>query len=792
MGDDTAGGGEVPWYEGLSSPPDQPAAPVPPPSGDAPTTPFPTPSNPPLGGHAPTPGAVPGPQGAPAHHGGPPQYVAPMGPAGDTGAAPGSGDDSSGAKKGLLIGAAVVVVLFAVLGAGFIAMRLLSGGGAESPEAAVQTVVDAVNQQDVILAASVINPDELPMITELASRISEARDRLGAGSDGPVKGTSVTLDDVDTDVDELTDDVARITIDSADLSGSLDANAEDAPAAVRDIVTAFDPGHYDDEDASGEVEGTLGEFALIAVRDGGGWYLSPAMSALDTALLYSYDSESYEGDFDEAIESGFFSSGSDSPEEAVEELADALADGNPEDVAEMLPSDVGAAVAVYADWLFETVLPPGYNEDGWDVKDLKLEVEGGPGGTKKVLISDLKMSNDYDETLRINGLEVDDNDGPWSELTSNRGREVPYFRLISEAIGDNLYLLTREVDDGWKVDPVATALDISSQIMEKVDPDVLAGVTASTDGDPDASLAIGEVVEVELDEYGHAVLEAPTEDGKLYALTVQTDSTESPGYTYGTMRVNDDVFTRNRIRSYDTEVHEPYLFRAEGPTRIGLGMLMEDPGGIEMGVYEVPVTTHEFGKSINGELKSPVEVHTVDGVVGENLRTDCSGEVQFGYVWTEDVELSYDDECVEGDFAYEERWEADLIADRRIVLVAHGDVGDEYELLVEEAVAGFENGEREISVSVGDSTYVSFSKPEGYWYIDVDWYSGADIDGYVEVDGETYDSDDSSYGSSFTLDLPYDAADGEVELTQYSSGSSSTSFGSDSDSSMVTLRLVEE
>lgn len=777
------GSGDVPWYQDLNAPPATPGGDRPT-LGDTPTTPFAAPSGMPLGGQPPTPDQPPVyPQQQPPLPNQPPvtpqQQPPPHVAAGD-------GGGTGKSRTRLLVGAAVVVALLAVASGGFIAVRLFSGGGAESPEAAVETVVAAINEQDVVLAASVINPDELPMITDLAARISDARERLGVGSSGTVEGTNVSLKNVGIDADELTDDVTRLTIDSADLTGSLDSNPESTSAVVRDIVTAFDPDYYDDErsEDAREARGELSDFSLIAVRNGGGWYLSPAMSALDTALLYSAEAGQYEGDFDEAIEPGFFDSGSASPEEAVEDMADALVDGDPEKVAELLPSDVAASVAVYGDWLFEHVIPNGYNDNGVDVDDLDVVVEGGPGGTQKVWIRKLDLSDDYGEVVSIDGWRIDDRDEDYgfAGLTSKRGQDVPYFRLIREALGDSLYVLTREVDGGWKVDPVATALAISSEVIEKVDADVLDGLTASTSGEPDATIAVGDNAKVELDEFGHANLEVTTEADKTYALVMVSDDTEQYRFAWGAVRVGNSLFTRERI--YDGGgSYEPYLFTASGSTRIGLGFFADSVGEVEVSVTEVPVATHQFGDALNGTLSAPVEIHVVEGIAEENVDISCNdSSVMVHDAWSDEFDVSTGDDC---DSIYPET-EGDtlepLAGVGRLVLVLNGNSGAEYDLTVEAERVGFDNGELETSVTVDGSTYVSFTKPEGYWHISVETHGNADIDAFLEFGGDAA-GESSTTELFFTMDLPYEAGEGELELWPYGP--------TDGNTPMI-LRMVEE
>lgn len=107
----------------------------------------------------------------------------------------------SGLKSPLVLGGIAAGLLVVAMGT-FTVFQFLGGGGAGSPEEVVTTLEAAINAQDPVLAATVIDPDELPMLVELMTEFEGARERTGLGGSGPVSGTDVEVTDLSLDVDE--------------------------------------------------------------------------------------------------------------------------------------------------------------------------------------------------------------------------------------------------------------------------------------------------------------------------------------------------------------------------------------------------------------------------------------------------------------------------------------------------------------------------------------------------------------------------------------------------------------
>ncbi|MGB4318556.1 MAG: hypothetical protein WBJ65_03425, partial [Candidatus Microthrix parvicella] len=245
----------------------------------------------------------------------------------------------SGLKSPLVLGGIAAGLLVVAMGT-FTVFQFLGGGGAGSPEEVVTTLEAAINAQDPVLAATVIDPDELPMLVELMTEFEGARERTGLGGSGPVSGTDVEVTDLELDVDELAPNVARVTLTGGQLSAGYDV--EDAPDPIRNLVDEDDRDRRESGSVSvDDYEDEVGaELSAIVVKKNRGWYISPSLTTAD--LLVEASNDDYKsGDFDEYGEVDFFAEGAESPAAVLEEISDAVASGDPEEVAAQLPSDQG-------------------------------------------------------------------------------------------------------------------------------------------------------------------------------------------------------------------------------------------------------------------------------------------------------------------------------------------------------------------------------------------------------------------------------------------------------------------
>lgn len=220
------------------------------------------------------------------------------------GAAPGRSS-----RRGLLVGAAVLVV---VLGAGgFAAWTLVLSklGGARTPEAAVTRLLEGAARKDLLQAYGVLAPSEVSLLSGFVEPFAQAQTARTPDLDlAPI------LDELDVDLeglrvssDEVDDGLAKVEVTDGTLT--IDGDPEKIVDAVLDVYRTEPASRWADELAEGrdelveELDARLpwtvdaadlvwrdsedaehGAF-LMAVREGRRWYVSPMMTLGEYGLV---------------------------------------------------------------------------------------------------------------------------------------------------------------------------------------------------------------------------------------------------------------------------------------------------------------------------------------------------------------------------------------------------------------------------------------------------------------------------------------------------------------------------
>lgn len=151
----------------------------------------------------------------------------------------------------------VLAGVLALLGVGAFTVRgmLGGGGGAESPEAAVQELANAVNSEDPAAVAATLAPDEVRALGDVIGAVERQARKVGiAGRGSPYEGLDVRLDDLELDAQELGPDVAKVTIRQGTLGlrvsegGLTPAGKELAREGELDELEPVDVDDFSDED----------------------------------------------------------------------------------------------------------------------------------------------------------------------------------------------------------------------------------------------------------------------------------------------------------------------------------------------------------------------------------------------------------------------------------------------------------------------------------------------------------------------------------------------------------------
>ncbi len=373
-------------------------------------------------------------------------------------------------RAGLVV--AVVGVVLAMVAGAFLAWTFFwPRGGADSPEEAVDGLLAAIEQQDIVAALDLISPAETEGMDEVYEALRERGEEEGLFADDQVTdAVHVELAGLTYEVDELTDGLARVTVAGGDYDlswdpGRLPPEFDDRAAEWTDSEASGDVAELDDS------EGGLAP-ALMTIEIDGRWYVTLLGSIADRAYL---EAEAYE-DADEpdwdAESAEVDPIAGDDPEEVVDNLVDAI---NNEDVNALLDNvdaELARPLRPYTD-LVQVDLDGQDDLDPAEfevvLEELELSSGDAEDGLVKVTIDHIsgRASETTGDGTANATFEVE---GPcWAGFdTYGDGGEkcladVP---AADELEVDAFFFVLREVDEGYQLDPIATLAEYADVVID--------------------------------------------------------------------------------------------------------------------------------------------------------------------------------------------------------------------------------------------------------------------------------------------------------------------------------------
>ncbi len=415
------------------------------------------------------------------------------------------------------------------------------GGGAESPQAAVEQLADALDNEDALAAIDVMAPREVRSLKDAVKRASDKAEQLELVQDkaDPFRGFEIDVEGLATEVEELAPGFAKVTITSGVIRGEIDPDglaarfADVEPGEPAEIDLTELRGDRDDvatgvdsvttmvqtvdtiAAAAGEsfVGGptrsapkqVVGDEAppvfVIAIEDDGGWYLSPAYTA------FEYAREAYESnDGNEAVNVELGSAdasqlGAADPEAAVRDAFAAL-EGS--------------------DWERLTELAPPGELPVWEYRELLFAANRDESSNVTVENLDVRVEVDGDRATAFIEATVRDDQTLWqlggdcgTDPRSSEDRGVVDYACFSGQANGTLmsFLLVgrgdAEASSGplevqlvrengkWFVSPVATAVDYLNAAVDFFDAKTLALFTGDySDIESDGTIEYGVPVEL--------------------------------------------------------------------------------------------------------------------------------------------------------------------------------------------------------------------------------------------------------------------------------------------------------
>lgn len=360
---------------------------------------------------------------------------------------------------------AAIVAGVAALGvAGGILLRSgsSSGGGADTPDAAVRRMVAAVTDRDVIGAFQATAPDELRGAGDIYKASVDKARSLGMLKDGdPLGGLTLSMAGLKLETTSLGDDLARVTVGAGTLSYKVDPKGfpvgdkykDDFNASFESVDPAELEGSVDIVEEAGEAP------VLYTVRRGGRWYVS----------LYSTITH-YMG-FDPAATTGADPNrtAAGSPEAALTNLMQGAARLDPDAVLNAIAPAEARIARIYETYIREAFEGARSSGAKITVGSPQLETDPIDGNRAKVWINKMSVAVEMQEEGSFR-VEVD---GSCATMTS--GVESERFCLSDAGIDEYLHLIPSrgfvvavKDDKGWYVSTVETMFEFIRHTISAV------------------------------------------------------------------------------------------------------------------------------------------------------------------------------------------------------------------------------------------------------------------------------------------------------------------------------------
>ncbi|MDH6245642.1 hypothetical protein [Mycobacterium sp. OTB74] len=193
--------------------------------------------------------------------------------------------------------------------------------GADSPTAAVQGFLSAIERNDVLAAADLLEPTERAGVRSVLENASRAASNTGyqhgGGGNGLFDGIKFTADGLQTSVTQVGNDMARVTMTGGQISYSFDPARTNE--GLRDLLADKNETertwNTDKLTTRARKAGAKVPPAAMAVKRSGKWYVS---------LLYTYFDEAARHAGIQADPQPLQTRSFASPEEAAKGLVDGL------------------------------------------------------------------------------------------------------------------------------------------------------------------------------------------------------------------------------------------------------------------------------------------------------------------------------------------------------------------------------------------------------------------------------------------------------------------------------------
>jgi hypothetical protein len=286
-----------------------------------------------------------------------------------------------GRRRGGRVWLALAVVAVVIAAAFGFSTLSGSGDGAGSPEEAVKNLFSAMADEDAVGVLESFAPAERSVLRPTIEGINDHLARLGIINKvdlGHVPGFDITVEGLLVSSTEVANGISRVQLDG----GTIGITTKPDRVPVGDVLKALIEANGGEAtvDANSD-SATLGESPdefLVAVKEGGGWFVSYAFTIAEQARNAAGADMPSEAD-------AVAVTGSTTPDGAVRDFLDALAALDLRGVIAMLPPDEMRALQRYAPLFLadaEDSIAQFKDESGFkiEISNLDLQTSDVDGG----------------------------------------------------------------------------------------------------------------------------------------------------------------------------------------------------------------------------------------------------------------------------------------------------------------------------------------------------------------------------------------------------------------------------
>ncbi len=400
---------------------------------------------------------------------------------------PNGSESTSTIKRPGRTRAGLLAAIAVVGGGGAFAVQnaLSAADGPESPEAAVSEMFTSIDNGDFLGIADVLLPSEREAILEPSLALLEELQRLEILDEfdpAAVSSVDITVEGLEFEVDSLSESVAVVEV----VGGTIETEGVDGPGPLGDLITdRVDPQDIEDFEAEAdEVDFDEDPVRIAVVNDGSGWYVSYWYTAAEALREEAGEPLPFFGQGPTPL-------GADTPEAAVTELMDEIADLDLEGMIGHLDPEEFRALYDYStlfvddaqdelDGLLDEIEAEGVDYELRDVEAASSEVRGRTIVTIEAFTFELsapgvdyriEVSGDC-STVSVQGDDVEPVEESFCEGDPVAGQdfvELPDLEIFGALSDVETGITVVERDGGWFVAGAPTFLGMMTDYLVVLD-----------------------------------------------------------------------------------------------------------------------------------------------------------------------------------------------------------------------------------------------------------------------------------------------------------------------------------